>query len=59
MNRIISFFLVLIAVVSGWFNCYKPPEEAKFSADYTAGERNMEKYCGIHSYVGDCGGVGK
>ena len=57
MHRVISFFLVLFAALSGWFNCYKPPEEAKFSADYTAGERNMEKYCGIHSYVGDCGGV--
>lgn len=57
MHRIISFFLVLLAVLGGWFNFYTPPKEAAFSADYGTEERNMDKYRGIYSCVGDCGGV--
>ena len=57
INRIISFFLTAVTVVCVTFNFYRPAKSAEFKSDYTAGERNMEKYCGVYSCVGDCGGV--
>ena len=57
MSKIISFFLVLVTVLSGFFNFYKPAKTAEYGADYAKEERNMEKYRGVYSCVDDCGGV--
>ncbi len=57
MNRIIGLFLALVTAVGGLFSFYVPPAGADFGTDYGKEERDMEKYCGIYSCVGDCGGV--
>ena len=57
MSEIISFFLVLVTVLSGFFNFYTPLETAEFRADYAKEERDMEKFRGVYSCVDDCGGV--
>ncbi len=57
MSRIISFFLVLVSVLGGAFDFYAPGESAPFTAQYETGERDMEKYRGVYSCAGDCGGV--
>ncbi len=57
ISRIIAFFLALLTFFGGAFNTYRPGKETEFTADYPSGERDMEKYHGIYSRVGDCGGV--
>ena len=57
MYRITSFFLVLITAFSCLFNGYNPGTTAKTVTDYAAVKRDMEKYKGIYSRAGDCGGV--
>ena len=57
MSRIISFYLALITVISGFFNFYVPAKTAEFRADYAKEERNMEKFCGVYSCVDNRGGV--
>ena len=57
LHRIITLFLTVVTVLGGWFNFYRPGATVTFRADYAAEERNMEKYRGIYSSVGDCGGV--
>ncbi len=57
MSRIIAFFLTLITFFGGFFNFYRPGKDAEFTAEYESGERDMDKYRGVYSYVDDCGGV--
>ena len=57
MSRIIAFFLALITLLGGLFNTYRPGKETEFISQYESGERDMEKYRGVYSYVDDCGGV--
>ncbi len=57
LNRIIGFRLALLTVLSGAFQFYRPQTSAVFRAEYRTEERNMDQYCGVSSYVGDCGGV--
>ena len=57
INRIIGFFLVLFTALTGFFNIYSPGKEIDYRADYPAGERDMAKYRGVHSYVDSLGGA--
>lgn len=57
MSGIIAFFLVLVTAFGGLFNFYSPGKETEFGTQYPVEERNMEKYRGIYSCAGECGGV--
>ena len=56
IQRIISFFLVVVTFLGSAFNFQKPMRETDYKISTEKVERNMEKYAGIYSEIKDCGG---
>ncbi|MBQ5591598.1 MAG: hypothetical protein IIU80_01480, partial [Clostridia bacterium] len=57
IQRIISFFLVVVTFLGNAFVFKKPLKETEYEITTQEVLRDMDKYAGIHSEIKDCAGV--
>ncbi|MBQ7548836.1 MAG: hypothetical protein IJT03_03925, partial [Clostridia bacterium] len=57
ISRLTAFFLALFTFFSYTFRFYQPPADADYEISYTKAVKDVEKYCGVTSRVGDHNGV--